>query len=84
MAAVTLIKRAGKAPRDKRFALKCDNDTACAAVNYGIDGSAAMREALRIWQDTCKWCRCHMRLVFIETKANRIEDALSRGNGKRR
>lgn len=49
VAAVTLIEKTGSFPREKNFAMKCDNDISCAAANYVSADSAAMREALRIY-----------------------------------
>lgn len=73
--AVTLIERAGTAPHDRNVPLKCGNDNAGTAANYAIGGNVAMRQALRLWQYTCKRCRSYVSFIYIETKVNRIEDA---------
>lgn len=77
-AADQLIDKAVKAPHDRRYVLKCDNDATCAAANYCIASIVAMREALRIWLDTCGEHKTSARLLYIETSNNSIADALSR------
>lgn len=76
--AVVLVDKAGMVPRGGRFALKCDNDMACAAANYGVTASAAMREALRMWGAESGGRGLTVRLLYVDTKSNSIADALSR------
>lgn len=66
------FERAGRSPRIKRYALKCDNVATCAAANYGIVEKAVMREALRTWHDAEERIGNATRLIYIETKSNRI------------
>lgn len=49
-AAVVLIWKEGRVQSEGRYVLKCHNRTACAVDNFGVAGSTAMREALRIWK----------------------------------
>lgn len=55
----------------------------CAAANYGIASSVAMREALQIWHDTCAEQETNTRLLYIDTGSNRIADARSRGEWRK-
>lgn len=79
-AAVVSIDAAGRTPRGCRYALKCDNSAACAAANYWVAPSAAMREVLRIWLDEFRWREHTVHLVYIDTRANGIADALSKAD----
>lgn len=82
-AAVRFIEVAGVDPHRKAYVLNCDNGAACAAANYSIASSAAMRKALWIWHDTCAEHERSARLLYIETGSNRISDAPSRGEWRK-
>lgn len=75
---VLLIEADGVIPDNRQFIMKCDNNSACAAVNHGVTTSAGMRVALRIWRRLSMRLKIQVRLLYIETGKNKIAEALSR------
>lgn len=76
--AVRIASEVGAVPTCGRMALRCDNESACAAANSWTAASAPMLAALRVLHRQITLAGCEVHFVHIPTKANRIADGLSR------
>lgn len=78
MSIILCLKLWGKSFKGKRIQIFCDNMAVCQVINSGKAKCEILQNGLREIAFLTAFYECEIRTVYLESKANRISDHLSR------